>query len=243
MEAQPDLRPEPRRRCDEKRTFPDGAVDRITCCGLLKTEALKKTLSRRVAPLPVQPRHAGSTSVDTEHRAVHRRHRRARGPTRRAAAPRSATSRRATADNAWDVGEQPPEFWNQYKTDFAPGHPRADPPAARLDRAEHLGVHRAGEHSHGVALLRPGRRAPATARSAAGPAPSRSSPTARNVAGDHRGAARPASSRTSPSGRAGPRTRTTAAGWRRCGATATCDTGLSYELSELERWLPIGAQP
>ena len=29
----------------EKRTFPDGAVDRITCCSLLKTEALKKTLS------------------------------------------------------------------------------------------------------------------------------------------------------------------------------------------------------
>lgn len=29
----------------EKRTYPDGAVDRITCCSLLKTEALKKTLS------------------------------------------------------------------------------------------------------------------------------------------------------------------------------------------------------
>src|SRR5688572_18164115 len=30
---------------DEGRTFPAGKVDRITCCGLLKTEALKKTLS------------------------------------------------------------------------------------------------------------------------------------------------------------------------------------------------------
>ena len=29
----------------DKRTFPDGAVDRLTCCGLLKTEALKHTLS------------------------------------------------------------------------------------------------------------------------------------------------------------------------------------------------------
>lgn len=28
-----------------KRTFPDGAVDRITCCSLLKTEALTRTLS------------------------------------------------------------------------------------------------------------------------------------------------------------------------------------------------------
>src|SRR5215204_3540720 len=36
---------ENRQALDSKRTFPDGAVDRLTCCGLLKTEALKKTLS------------------------------------------------------------------------------------------------------------------------------------------------------------------------------------------------------
>jgi sulfate adenylyltransferase subunit 2 len=31
-------------------------------------------------------------------------------------------------DNVWDVGDQPPEFWNQYKTDFAPGtHVRIHP--------------------------------------------------------------------------------------------------------------------
>src|SRR5215469_4910720 len=29
----------------EKRTFPDGKVDRIACCKLLKSEALKNTLS------------------------------------------------------------------------------------------------------------------------------------------------------------------------------------------------------
>src|SRR5437867_122337 len=29
----------------EHRTFPDGTVDRLTCCSLLKTEALKLTLS------------------------------------------------------------------------------------------------------------------------------------------------------------------------------------------------------
>jgi sulfate adenylyltransferase subunit 2 len=28
----------------------------------------------------------------------------------------------------WDLGDQPPEFWNQYKTDFAPGtHVRIHP--------------------------------------------------------------------------------------------------------------------
>ena len=31
-------------------------------------------------------------------------------------------------NNAWDVGDQPPEFWNQFKTDFAPGtHLRIHP--------------------------------------------------------------------------------------------------------------------
>ncbi len=30
--------------------------------------------------------------------------------------------------NSWDVGDQPPEFWNQYKTEFAPGtHVRIHP--------------------------------------------------------------------------------------------------------------------
>ncbi len=49
-------------------------------------------------------------------------------PTRRAAARRSATSRPATAQSHWDVGDQPPEFWNQYKTEFAPGtHLRIHP--------------------------------------------------------------------------------------------------------------------
>ena len=32
------------------------------------------------------------------------------------------------AQSHWDVGDQPPEFWNQYKTDFAPGtHLRIHP--------------------------------------------------------------------------------------------------------------------
>ena len=32
------------------------------------------------------------------------------------------------AQSHWDVGDQPPEFWNQFKTDFAPGtHLRIHP--------------------------------------------------------------------------------------------------------------------
>jgi sulfate adenylyltransferase subunit 2 len=31
-------------------------------------------------------------------------------------------------NNSWDIGDQPPEFWNQFKTDFAPGtHVRIHP--------------------------------------------------------------------------------------------------------------------
>ena len=33
-----------------------------------------------------------------------------------------------TSHNAWDAADQPPELWNQYKTDFAPGtHVRIHP--------------------------------------------------------------------------------------------------------------------
>ena len=84
-------------------------------------------------------------------------------------------------NNDWDVGDQPPEFWNQFKTDFAPGtHVRIHP---LLDWTElqHLGVHQAREHPDGVAVLRPGRRARATAASAAAPASARSTAPSKNV--------------------------------------------------------------
>ena len=52
----------------------------------------------------------------------------ARARTRKGAGPRSVTSRRATPQSHWDVGDQPPEFWNQFKTEFAPGtHLRIHP--------------------------------------------------------------------------------------------------------------------
>ena len=63
--------------------------------------------------------------------------------------PRNARTR-------WDVGDQPPEFWNQYKTDFAPGthlriHPLLD--WTELNIWEYI---RAREHPDRVALLQPG---------------------------------------------------------------------------------------
>ncbi len=108
------------------RTFPDGAVDRITCCGLLKTEALKHTLSgawpryrfnvarRTWEP---DPNREPFTGVIVGARADEEGSR----SKERYFSPRNQES-------GWDVGDQPPEFWNQYKTDFAPGtHLRIHP--------------------------------------------------------------------------------------------------------------------
>jgi sulfate adenylyltransferase subunit 2 len=110
----------------EGRTFPQGAVDRLTCCGLLKTQALKETLSgegprfrfnhARRAYEP-DPNREPFTGVIVGARADEEGSR----SKERYFSPRSK-------QNAWDVGDQPPEFWNQYKIDFAPGtHVRIHP--------------------------------------------------------------------------------------------------------------------
>ena len=125
----------------ENRTFAAGGADRITCCSLLKTEALKRTLSgewpryrynhaRQAYELDRNPE--PFTGVIVGARADEEGSR----SKERYFSPR-------TDQNAWDVADQPPEFWNQYKTRFRAGHPRADPSAAGLDRAERLKIHRA----------------------------------------------------------------------------------------------------
>jgi sulfate adenylyltransferase subunit 2 len=111
---------------DSSRTFPAGAVDRITCCGLLKTEALKKTLSGewpryRFNPAKrgyeVDPNVEPFTGIIAGVRADEEGSR----SKERYFSPRNV-------ENTWDVSEQPPEFWNQYKTEFAPGtHVRIHP--------------------------------------------------------------------------------------------------------------------
>jgi sulfate adenylyltransferase subunit 2 len=110
----------------EKRTFPDGAVDRITCCGLLKTEALRKTLSGE------WPRYRFNHA-----RKAYERDRNTEPYTgvivgARADEEGSRSKERYFSprdrQSAWDVGDQPPEFWNQYKTELAPGtHVRIHP--------------------------------------------------------------------------------------------------------------------
>ncbi len=137
-------------------TFPRGAVDRLACCGLLKTQALKDTLSgegrryrfnHRAGNYELDPNTEAYTGVIVGARADEEGSR----SKERYFSPRSR-------HNEWDVAEQPPEFWNQVQDRLRARHPRAHPPAARLDRAERVGVHRTRADSGRAALLRPRRR-------------------------------------------------------------------------------------
>ncbi|MBA3052303.1 sulfate adenylyltransferase subunit 2 [bacterium] len=117
---------ENREALDKKQTFPDGKIDRIACCRNLKSEALKHTLSgewpryrmdlkkkQYVLDLNKEP----YTGVIVGARADEEGSR----SKERYFSPRDK-------NNEWDVGDQPPEFWNQFKTDFAPGtHVRIHP--------------------------------------------------------------------------------------------------------------------
>jgi sulfate adenylyltransferase subunit 2 len=111
---------------ENKETFPDGKLNRIGCCASLKTEALKKTLSgewprwifdhRENAYLKKENQEP-FTGVIVGARADEEGSR----SKERYFSPRDKHS-------DWDIGDQPPELWNQFKTDFAPGtHVRIHP--------------------------------------------------------------------------------------------------------------------
>jgi sulfate adenylyltransferase subunit 2 len=110
----------------EKRTFPDGNLDRISCCKALKTEALKNTLSGAWPRLRLNHK-TGKYEADTNKEPYigvivgARADEEGSRSKERYFSPRDRNS-------DWDVGDQPPELWNQFKTDFAPGtHIRIHP--------------------------------------------------------------------------------------------------------------------
>ena len=109
-----------------KQTFPDGVATRIQCCAKLKSEALKKTLSGEW-PRWIMDHNTGQyvhteggepfTGVIVGVRADEEGSR----SKERYFSPRDQ-------HNEWDVADQPPELWNYFKTDFAPGtHVRVHP--------------------------------------------------------------------------------------------------------------------
>jgi len=110
----------------KKQTFPDGNVDHLTCCQKLKTEALKHTLSGR------WPRHRYNHSknkyeIDSNTDAFTGVIVGVRSDEEGSRSKERYFSAR-DRENQWDVADQPPEFWNHYKTDFAPGtHVRIHP--------------------------------------------------------------------------------------------------------------------
>ena len=107
-------------------TYPDGNTDRITCCRLLKAEALKHTLNGDWTRYRFN-HDADEYQVDTDTEAYTGVIVGVRSDEEGSRSKERYFSPRDT-ENSWDVGDQPPEFWNQFKTDFAPGtHVRIHP--------------------------------------------------------------------------------------------------------------------
>ncbi len=114
------------RALQDKQTFPDGRATRLQCCASLKSEALKHTLSgewprwvmdHAAGKLVRQEKGQPFTGVIVGARADEEGSR----SKERYFSPRDVHSE-------WDVAEQPPELWNQFNTDFAPGtHVRIHP--------------------------------------------------------------------------------------------------------------------
>ncbi len=110
----------------EKETFPDGATTRIQCCKNLKTKALTDTLNGSGKRYRIN-HETGEYELDNDKTAYTgvivgiRADEEGSRSKERYFSPRDKY-------NDWDIGDQPPEFWNQYKTDFAPGtHIRIHP--------------------------------------------------------------------------------------------------------------------
>ena len=111
---------------EEKRTFPDETVDRITCCKLLKTDALVNTLNgswKRYRLNHETKKYEQDKNTEPYTGVIV-------GARSDEEGSRSKERYFSSRDriSAWDITDQPPEFWNQYKTDFAPGtHVRIHP--------------------------------------------------------------------------------------------------------------------
>lgn len=129
-----------KRALEDKQTFPDGNCTRLECCKLLKTEALVNTLSGN------WPRYrlnhdTGKYEIDSNQEPYTGVIVGVRADEEGTRSKERYFSPRGKKSN-WDVADQPPEFWNQYKTDFAPGthvriHPLLD--WTELDIWEYIG--------------------------------------------------------------------------------------------------------
>ncbi len=98
---------------------------RLTCCAALKTQALKQTLDGTGARYRLMP--DGHYLPDPNREPYTGVIVGARGDEEGSRSKERYFSPRGV-DNNWDLDDQPPELWNQFKTDFAPGtHIRIHP--------------------------------------------------------------------------------------------------------------------
>jgi sulfate adenylyltransferase subunit 2 len=109
-----------------RETFPDGKCTRLQCCKNLKTEALRHTLAGE------WPRYRLNHDTGKYEKDNHTEPYTGVIVGVRADEEGSRSKERYFSprdrENNWDLGDQPPEFWNQYKTDYAPGtHVRIHP--------------------------------------------------------------------------------------------------------------------
>lgn len=110
----------------KKETFPDGKLNRIQCCKALKTEALRNTLAGSW-PRYRLDHHKKSYVLDQDREPYTGVIVGARADEEGSRSKERYFSPR-DKNNDWDVNDQPPELWNQFKTDFAPGtHLRIHP--------------------------------------------------------------------------------------------------------------------
>lgn len=110
----------------EKNTYPDGNATRLQCCRSLKTEALVNTLSGKWARYRMNHQ-IGKYEVDRNTEPYTGVIVGVRADEEGSRSKERYFSARDT-NSEWDIAEQPPELWKQYKTDFAPGtHVRIHP--------------------------------------------------------------------------------------------------------------------
>lgn len=107
-------------------TYPDGKLTRTQCCAVLKTTALEATLdgtgTRRRFDHSTDQYEADASGEAYSGVIVG-----VRADEEGSRSKERYFSPRDTR-NDWHISEQPPEFWNQFKTDFAPGtHLRIHP--------------------------------------------------------------------------------------------------------------------
>ncbi|RDU65502.1 sulfate adenylyltransferase subunit CysD [Helicobacter sp. MIT 14-3879] len=109
-----------------KETFPDGVTDRIVCCKNLKTIPLNHTLDgswERKVYEPISNTWSVIANAEPYNAVIV-------GVRSDEEGSRSKERVFSVRDNKheWDASSQPPELWNLYKTEFAPGtHVRVHP--------------------------------------------------------------------------------------------------------------------